>query len=62
MIDTINGAKISTIIFSIAETTKVNNLKLYDYFEFLVGEISNHMDDTNKNFMEDLPPWSPNLP
>ena len=28
MIDTINGATSSTIIYSIAETAKVNNLKL----------------------------------
>lgn len=30
MIDTINGAKSSAIIYSIAETAKVNNLKTLD--------------------------------
>lgn len=33
MIDTINGAKTSAMIYSIAETAKANNLKPYDYFE-----------------------------
>ena len=62
MIDTINGAKASAIIYSIAETAKANNLKPYDYFEYLLSEISKHMDDTDKSFLEDLLPWSPNLP
>lgn len=62
MIDTINGAKTSAIIYSIAETAKANNLKPYDYFEYLLSEIPNHMDDTDNSFLEDLLPWSPNLP
>ena len=47
MIDTINGAKTSAIIYSIAETAKANNLKLYDYFEYLLTEIPNHMEETD---------------
>jgi hypothetical protein len=38
MIDTITGAKLSAIIYSIAEIAKVNDLKLYDYFEYLLTE------------------------
>ena len=33
MIDTINGATSSAIIYSIAETAKANTLKPYEYFE-----------------------------
>lgn len=62
MIDTIHGAKASAIIYSIAETSKANNLKPYDYFEYLLSEIPNHMDDRNNSFLEDLLPWSTNLP
>lgn len=62
MIDTINGAKASAIIYSIAETAKANNLKPYDYFEYLLSEIPNHMDDSDNSFLEDLLPWSENLP
>ena len=62
MIDTINGAKASAIIYSIAETAKANNLKPYDYFEYLLNEIPKHMDNKDNSFLEDLLPWSANLP
>ena len=62
MIDTINGAKTSAMIYSIAETAKANNLKPYDYFEYLLEEIPKHMEDTDRSFLEDLLPWSENLP
>lgn len=62
MIDTIHGAHASAIIYSIDETAKANNLKPYDYFLYLLEEIPKHMDDTNRSFLEDLLPWSPNLP
>ena len=44
MIDTINGATFSAIIYSIAETAKANNLKPYEYFEYLLTQIPAHMD------------------
>lgn len=62
VIDTINGAKTSAIIFSIAETAKANNLKPYEYFEYLLTEIPKHMDETDRSFLDSLLPWSPNLP
>lgn len=57
MIDTINGAKSSAIIYSIAETAKANNLKPYEYFEYLLTEIPKHMDDTDRSFLDELVPW-----
>lgn len=62
MIDTINGAKTSAMIYSIAETAKANNLKPYDYFEHLLKEIPIHMEDTDRSFLKDLLPWSDRLP
>ena len=62
MIDTINGAKSSAIIYSIAETAKANNLKPYDYFEYLLTEIPMHMDDTDRSFLDELVSWSEKLP
>ena len=62
MIDTINGAKSSAIIYSIAGTAKANNLKPYEYFEYLLTEIPKHMDDTDRSFLDDLVPWSEKLP
>lgn len=57
MIDTIAGAESSAIIYSIAETVKANNLKPYDYFEYLLTEIPKHMEDHDTSFCEDLLPW-----
>ena len=62
MIDTIAGAEASAIIYSIAETAKANNLKPYDYFEYLLTEIPKHMEDTDRSFLDDLLPWSEKLP
>ena len=62
MIDTVNGATSSAIIYSIAETAKANQLKPYEYFEYLLTEIPKHMDDKNSNFLEELLPWSETLP
>ena len=62
LIDKIDGAKASAIIYSIAETAKANNLKPQNYFELLLTEIPKHMEDTNLNFLDDLLPWSERLP
>lgn len=62
LIDTIDGAKASAIIYSIAETAKANNLKPYDYFEHLLTVMPEHMDDKNIDFLQDLLPWSEKLP
>lgn len=62
MIDTVSGAKSSAIIYSISETAKANNLKPYEYFEYLLSVIPEHMETTDTSFLEDLMPWSKNLP
>ena len=62
MIDTIHGAKASAIIYSIVETAKANDLKPYDYIQYILEEIPKHMDDTNRSFIKNLLPWSENLP
>jgi hypothetical protein len=41
---------------------KANNLKPYNYFEFLLTEIPKHMEDTNLDFLDDFLPWSEKLP
>lgn len=62
MIDTINGAKTSAIIYSIVETAKANNLKPFNYVQYLLEEIPQHMDDRDCSFLENLLPWSEKLP
>ncbi|MFR4513055.1 MAG: IS66 family transposase, partial [Clostridium sp.] len=64
VIDTVEGAQASAIVYSIAETAKANNLKPYQYFEYLLTElperISRKKDSTFS--VDDLMPWSPKLP
>ena len=52
-----NGTTSSAIIYSIAETAKANNLKSYEYFEYLLTKIPEHVDDTDSSFLEDILPW-----
>ena len=64
VIDTVEGAQASAIVYSIAETAKVNNLKPYQYFEYLLTElperISRKKDSTFS--LDDLMPWPPKRP
>ena len=62
MIDTVNGATSSAIIYSIAETAKANGLKPFNYFEYLLTEIPKHADEKNTDFLTDLLLGSPTLP
>ena len=61
VIDAINGAKTSAVIYSIAEIAKANNLNPYEYFKRLLTVIPEHMEDTDRSFLEELLPWSPAL-
>lgn len=49
MCDTINRAKSSAIIYSLVKTAKANELRLYEYFNYLLTEIPEHMDDENND-------------
>ena len=62
LIDTVHGAKSSAIIYSLVETAKANDLKVFEYLKHLLTEIPQHMDETDLNFLDDLLPWSEKLP
>ena len=62
IIDTIHGAQSSAVIYSLVETAKANKLKIYEYLKHLLTEIPKHMEATSLDFLEDLLPWSKNLP
>ena len=62
IIDTVHGAEASAVIYSLVETAKANNLKIYEYLKFLLEKIPSHMDDKNLDFIDDFLPWSPSLP
>ena len=49
------------IIYSIAETAKANNLKPFDFFEYLLTEIPKYVDDKNTDFLAELLPFTISL-
>ena len=62
LIDSIDGAKSSAIVYSITETAKANNLNPFRYLEYVLTVMKDHQEDTDYRFMEDLLPWSEQLP
>lgn len=62
IIDTIHGVETSAVIYSLVETAKANDLKIYEYLKHLLTEIPKHLDETSIGFLEDLLPWSEKLP
>lgn len=60
MIDTPKGAKASAGIYSVVETAKLYNLKLYDYIKYLLDELPKYEADSE--CPEHLLPWSDKLP
>lgn len=64
VIDTVEGAQASAIAYSIAETAKANNLKPYQYFEYLLTELPKRVSEKKDSSfsLDDLMPWSPELP
>ena len=61
LIESSNGAKASAILYSLVETAKANGLNTFEYFNFLLSEIPQHMDDRNLKFIDDLLPWAPRV-
>lgn len=59
------GAEASAIIYSVAETARVNNLSTYQYFQYLLTKLPEIVDEngnaTNEQ-LDQLMPWSNSLP
>lgn len=62
LIDSIDGARSSAIIYSITETAKANNLNPFRYLEHILDVMKDHQDDTDYRFMDELLPWAAQLP
>ncbi len=57
MIESSNGAKASAILYSLVETAKANMINTFEYFNLLLTDIPQHMDDKDLRFIDDLLPW-----
>ncbi len=52
----------SAVLYSLVKTAKIHNLKKYEYLKHRLTGIPNHMDDTDRNFLDGLFPWASALP
>lgn len=59
--NTVKGAKTSASIYSLLETAKLNHLKPYDYFEYLLTVLT-EIDIESDEELEKIMPWSKTLP
>ena len=57
-VDSIRGAEVSAIMYSLVETAKAIGLQVYDYLEYVLTELAAHQDDTDRAFLTALLPWS----
>lgn len=52
------GAEASSVLYSLVETAKANNLRVYDYLDYALTQLVNHSEDTDREFLQDILPWS----
>ena len=52
------GADASAVLYSIVETAKANNLRVFEYINLLLTELPAHKKDKDRSFIKDLMPWS----
>jgi hypothetical protein len=63
--NTANGASASALIYSISETAKLNNLRPYHYFKYILTELPKLCDEKGNidpAELDYLLPWSESLP
>lgn len=63
--NTANGASSSALVYSISETAKLNHLRPYYYFRYILTELPKHCDEKGNidpAELDYLMPWSESLP
>lgn len=56
--DTIDGAEATAIIYSMTETAKLNQADPQLYLQYLLEKMPVYMDSVNRDFLDDMLPWS----
>jgi transposase len=56
--DTVFGAKVNALMYSVVETAKANHVNVRCYLQYLLEEIPKHLDHSDKSFLKDMVPWS----
>ena len=63
--NTAKGANASALVYSISETAKLNNLRPYNYFKYILTELPKHCEkkgNIDPAELDYLMPWSDSLP
>ncbi len=60
--DTPNGAKANAILYTLVETSKANNLDVYEYLRYLLEEMPNNDHLIHPEVLIKYLPWSKELP
>jgi len=56
--DTVFGAKVNALMYSVVETAKANHVNVHCYLQYLLDEIPKHLNQSDKSFLKDMVPWS----
>ena len=56
--DTVDGAKVNAIMYSIVETAKANRVNVPIYLQYLFEQIPLRRAEGDKEYMADMMPWS----
>ena len=63
IIASMNGARASAMLYSIAESAKANGLNPYEYFSHMFTELAKYpRNSAPEEIVEELMPWSDKLP
>lgn len=60
--DSVEGAKANAVMYSLIESSKVNNLNIYKYLNYLLEEFPKIKNINDENALEKYLPWSQELP
>ena len=56
--DTVFGAEVNALMYSVVETAKANHVNVRCYLQYLLEEIPKYLDQSDKGFLKDMVPWS----
>ena len=56
--DTIGGAKVNAMVYSIAEAARANHADVRCYLQYLFDEMPKHLVAEDKSYLPDMVPWS----
>ena len=55
---TVNGARCGAIIYLLIETARACGANARCYLQYVLEKMPEHMDDTDRSFLDDMMPWS----